>query len=50
MGRKDGFLLYERENATLADPIARIGNFDEFRRALPWTQRQYQAARSTLRT
>lgn len=45
MGRKDGFLLYERENATLADPIARIGNFDEFRRALPWTQRQYQAAR-----
>ena len=45
MGRKDGFLLYERENTMTADPLSRIGHFNEFRAPLPRSDRQCQAAR-----
>lgn len=45
MGRKDGFLLYERENAPSVEPNKRIGGFDEFHAPLRREERFMQAAR-----
>ena len=33
MGKKDGFLLYERRNTPAQEPAGRIGSFEEFQKA-----------------
>ena len=45
MGKKDGFLLYERQNTPAQDPSGRIGGFAEFHTPLPLQERRRQAAR-----
>ncbi len=45
MGKKDGFLLYERRNTPAQEPAGRIGSFEEFHTPLPLQERRRQAAR-----
>ena len=45
MGKKDGFLLYERQANRTLRPKERIRNFDEFHPRLPDAERRRQAAR-----
>ncbi len=45
MGKSTGFLDYPRAGNPEAPPLARIGNYDEFRGALPQSERLRQAAR-----
>lgn len=45
MGRKDGFLLYEREDTPSVPPLERIGGYDAFHAPLQREERIRQAAR-----
>ena len=45
MGKKNGFLEYERQENRALDVLTRIGSFKEFRRELNETERREQGAR-----
>lgn len=45
MGKPTGFLDYERKDAVQVPPLARIKNFEEFKKPLPLEEQQIQGAR-----
>ena len=45
MGKKDGFLVYDRRLDATVPPRERIDSFDEFHKRMPLSERREQAAR-----
>ncbi len=48
MGKNNGFLLYQRRENGIEDPLRRIKNYQEFHQPLTKEQRRLQGARCTI--